>query len=117
MDNLFEEIIGLENLFLSWQEFRRGKRKKVDVQQFERNLEDNLFSTRRSELKTRTYRHGSYKSFYITDPKLRHIHKATVQDRIIHHALYRVLYPVFDPTFIHDSYSVLRESSFWSTLA
>jgi hypothetical protein len=41
--NIFEEIISLENLFLAWQEFRCGKRKKPDVQEFEFNLEDNLF--------------------------------------------------------------------------
>jgi len=28
-----------------------------------------------------------------------------VRDRIVHHALYRVLYPIFDETFIYDSYS------------
>ncbi len=58
-----------------------------------------------SELKNRTYRHSNYTSFYITDPKLRHIHKAIVKDRIVHHAVYRVLYPIFDAGFIYDSYS------------
>ncbi|MBU2595839.1 hypothetical protein KJ713_03355 [Patescibacteria group bacterium] len=41
----------------------------------------------------------------MTDPKRRHIHKASVRDRIIHHAIYRILYPVFDKSFIYDSYS------------
>ncbi|MCC6934380.1 MAG: group II intron reverse transcriptase domain-containing protein [Candidatus Yanofskybacteria bacterium] len=36
---------------------------------------------------------------------MRRIHKATVRDRLVHHALFRVLYPLFDRTFIHDSYS------------
>jgi len=71
--NLFNEIIDLENLFLAWREFRRGKRGKFDVQIFERNLEDNLFILHQ-ELKSGTYRHGDYTSFYITDPKLRKIH-------------------------------------------
>jgi len=30
--NIFEKIISLENLFLAWREFRKGKRKKKDVQ-------------------------------------------------------------------------------------
>lgn len=94
----------MENLFQAWKEFRRGKRKKKDVQLFERNLEDNLFSLH-LELKNKTYRHGNYTSFFITDPKSRHIHKACVKDRIVHHAIYRILYPIFDPTFIDDSYS------------
>jgi retron-type reverse transcriptase len=102
--NLYSSIISLENLFESWQEFRRGKRQKLDVQIFERNLENNLFSLHK-ELKGKTYRHGNYTSFYITDPKLRHIHKACVKDRVLHHAVYRVLYPIFDHGFIFDSYS------------
>lgn len=43
--------------------------------------------------------------FYISDPKVRHIHKATVKDRIVHHALFSALNPIFEPTFISDSYS------------
>ena len=73
------------------------------MQEFEWDLEDNIFRLHK-ELKSKTYRHGYYTSFYITDPKLRHIHKADVKDRIVHHAVYRVLYPIFDPTFIYDSY-------------
>lgn len=103
-NNLFCKIISLENLFASWQEFRKGKCKKSDVQIFERNLEDNLFSLH-FELKNRTYRHSNYTSFFITDPKVRNIHKACVKDRIVHHAIYRVLYPIFDKGFIYDSYS------------
>jgi len=89
---------------LSWKEFRKGKRKKIDIQEFERNLEDNLFSLH-TELKNKTYQHSDYTSFFITDPKSRNIHKACVRDRIVHHAIYRVLYPIFDPIFIYDSYS------------
>ncbi len=41
----------------------------------------------------------------MTDPKLRHIHKATVRDRVLHRAIFRVLYPLFDRLFIFDSYA------------
>ena len=57
------------------------------------------------ELRGKTYRHGSYSAFKINDPKPRDIHKASVADRIIHHAIYRILYPYFDKKFIYDSYS------------
>ena len=102
--NIFNETNSLENLFLAWKEFRRGKRKKPDVQEFERNLEDDLFNLH-NQLKTQTYQHSNYTSFDITDPKLRLIHKAYVRDRIVHHAVYRILYPIFDKSFIFDSYS------------
>ncbi|MBI2052209.1 MAG: hypothetical protein HYT38_00830 [Candidatus Sungbacteria bacterium] len=49
--------------------------------------------------------HGSYTPFYVTDPKLRHIHKASVRDRVLHQAVFRALYHIFDKSFIFDSYS------------
>ncbi|MBI4437506.1 hypothetical protein HY631_00990 [Candidatus Uhrbacteria bacterium] len=100
---MFNQIISLENLFAAWREFRRGKRSRQDVQEFERHLEDNVFLLH-DDLNGR-YRHGSYHRFHIFDPKHRIIHKATVRDRLVHHAVYRVLYPVFDRSFIFDSYS------------
>jgi len=102
--NVFNKIISPENLFAAWDEFKKGKQKKPDVQQFERYLEQNIFQLHR-ELKRKTYRHGPYTSFYINDPKPRHIHKALARDRIVHHAVFKTLYPLFDPTFINDSYS------------
>lgn len=102
--NLYNEIISTENLFLAWEEFSRGKRSKGDVQEFEFDLEKNIFEIHR-QLKCGVYKHGAYQSFYITDPKQRHIHKAQVCDRVIHHALYRNLYPLYDPTFIPTSFS------------
>ncbi|TSC91621.1 MAG: RNA-directed DNA polymerase (Reverse transcriptase) [Parcubacteria group bacterium Licking1014_17] len=94
----------MENLFLAWKEFRRGKKKRRDILEFEFNLEDNLFGLH-NQLSAKIYQHSPYESFCITDPKLRHIHKATVRDRILHHAVFRILYPIFDAGFIFDSYS------------
>jgi retron-type reverse transcriptase len=104
LDKNFEEIISLENLFLAWQEFLAGKKKKKDVQGFSRNLADNILALH-EDLANKTYRHGGYESFYVNDPKRRHIHKAGVRDRLLHHAVYRILYPFFDKTFIADSFS------------
>jgi len=94
----------LENLFLSWREFRRGKKGKLDVQKYEFALEDNLLKLH-YQLKNKNYKHSSYSPFYVRDPKLRHIHKARVRDRVLHQAVYRILYPIFDKQFIFDSYS------------
>ncbi|MBI4098588.1 MAG: Retron-type reverse transcriptase [Candidatus Magasanikbacteria bacterium] len=101
---MFDEIISLENLFSAWREFRRGKRDKSDVQLFERHIEDNIFSLH-EDLANGWYRHGLYERFHIFDPKHRIIHKATVRDRLVHHAVYRVLMPIFERSFIFDSYS------------
>ena len=97
-------LISIENLFQAWEEFKKGKRNKRDVQVFEKHLEDNLFGLQ-YELAKKTYRHGNYHQFYVNDPKRRHIHKAQVSDRIVHHLLYKYLYELFDKTFIFDTYS------------
>lgn len=60
------------------------------------------------ELKDGSYKHGGYKHFKISDPKPRDIHKATVRDRLTHHAVHRQLYPYFDRRFIADSFSCRR---------
>ncbi len=100
----FEKISSIENLLEAWSEFVKGKRGKPDVAEFSLNLMDNLLSLRR-DLINHTYRHGPYRAFNINDPKPRNIHKACVRDRVLHHAIYRVLYPFFDKTFISDSFS------------
>ena len=100
----YDYIISLENLLEAWREFIRGKHLKKDVQIFESDLMDNIVSLH-EDLSNYTYRHGSYEAFNISDPKPRNIHKATVRDRLVHHAIYRALYPFFDRTFISDSFS------------
>ncbi|MEK7114768.1 MAG: reverse transcriptase/maturase family protein [Patescibacteria group bacterium] len=67
-------------------------------------MENNLFILH-EELLSKQFIHQPYQSFYVRDPKLRHIHKATVYDRVLHQAIFRVLYSIFDCNFIEDSYS------------
>lgn len=100
----YDTIISLENLLVSWREFLRGKRKRKDVAGFSITFMDNILKLHK-ELKEKTYKHRSYQAFKINDPKPRDIHKATVRDRIVHHAIYRTLYLYFDKKFIYDSYS------------
>jgi len=102
--NLFEKIISPENLFSAWDTFKSDKRNKRDVKQFEWKLEQNIFQLCR-ELKNKTYKHGPYIGFYIRDPKQRHIHKALVRDRVLHHAVFSVINPIFEETFISTSFS------------
>lgn len=77
---------------------------KEEVVKFELRLEENLFALQKS-LVNKTYKHDSYEDFYICDPKRRHIHKASVRDRVLHQAIFQVLYPIYDKHFIYDSYS------------
>lgn len=102
--NVFKKIISLENLFLAWNEFKKDKQQRQDVQQFEWRLEHNIFQLHR-DLRYKRYRHGRYTSFYIHDPKQRLIHKAEVRDRVLHHTIFAVLNPIFEPMFIPYSFS------------
>ena len=104
----FSDIICLENLLEAWKEFEKGKKHKKDVQEFSIRLMDNIFSLN-ADLLNHTYESGGYQAFKINDPKPRDIHKAGVRDRLLHHAIYRKLYPFFDRTFISDSYSCRNE--------
>lgn len=101
---MFDEIISVENLLIAWGEFIVNKKKRVDMRVFSNDLLSNILSLH-DDLINLSYKHSSYQRFNINDPKSRVIHKAIVRDRLLHHAVYRILYPVFDRSFIFDSYS------------
>lgn len=102
--DLFNKIISLDNLFNSWDEFKIDKRNKPDVLKFEWQLERNIFDLH-DALRNKCYHHSPYSTFYIQDPKQRRISKARVCDRILHHAIFTILNPLFEPTFISHSFS------------
>lgn len=102
--HLFDPMVSIENLFFCWDQFKRGKKKRKDIQQFEVYLEDFVFELHQ-ELITGRYQHSPYKKFYVFDPKERHISKACVRDRLVHQMVYATLSKIFDPTFIAHSLS------------
>src|SRR3989338_2289273 len=77
----------------------QGKNSREDLQEFEWKLEQNIFSLYR-DLQSHQYKHGEYTAFSICDPKQRKIHKASVRDRVLHHAVFKILNPIFEQTFI-----------------
>lgn len=104
LPDLFEQITDPPFLFCAWEEFAKGKRARPDVQAFSDHLEANLLAISR-DLQSGNYKHGPYVPFTICDPKQRLIHKATVRDRIVHHAVFAALNPIFEPAFIAHSFS------------
>ena len=101
---LWEDLTSFANLYRAARKSRRGKRDQAAVETFEFNLERNLVELR-EELLERTYRPGRFYTFTITDPKPRLISAAPYRDRVIHHALCNVLEPIFERSFIFDSYA------------
>lgn len=102
--NLYPQICSFENLFFAFRDAARGKRGRADVAAFERDLEPNLFH-QQEELCAQAYRPGSYFHFRIRDPKPRIISAAPFRDRVVHHALVRVIEPIFERRFLYDSYA------------
>lgn len=105
---LFHEICSVANIYVAWRKFRKGKTKKLDVQYFELHLEDNLFKIRRLLLE-KIYNPQTYQSFFVKDPKLRHIHKAQVFDRVVHQALFQKLYPIVEKNLSSSVYSAREQ--------
>ncbi len=61
------------------------------------------------KLKNKTYKHGGYTVFYITEPKVRKIEKSRYIDRIVHRwVVDNFLVPYFVPTFINTTYACLK---------
>lgn len=102
--NLYSSIISFENLLLASQKARKGKRFKESCSRFEFNLERELFLLQQ-ELTDMTYCHGGYRNFFVFDPKQRLISAAPYRDRVVHHALCNIVEPIFDRSFIADSYA------------
>jgi len=93
-----------DNLLLAYRRASKGKRGHPSVAAFEFRLEDNILQLQR-ELQDKTYCPGPYTSFYIHDPKRRLISAAPFRDRVVHHALCNVIEPIFERSFITDSYA------------
>ena len=102
--NIFCQIVSFENLFLAWQNARKGKRYRDDVMEYSDRLEEKLIETQ-NQLIHHTYAVGRYRCFYILVPKKRLIMSLQFKDRIVQWAFYQVLNPIFDKAFIYDSYA------------
>jgi RNA-directed DNA polymerase len=103
-NDLWGKITTWDNLLSAAYKARQGKKFHEDVSRFFFNLGSELLRLQH-ELQTQTYQPGLYTTFYVLDPKKRLISAAPFRDRVVHHALCNVIEPVFEKTFIHDSYA------------
>lgn len=104
MSGMLDTITEWDNLWRAFQLAARGKRRKRSAAAFEHQVADRLLALQ-CELKSKTYRPGAYRHFFIHEPKRRKISAAPFRDRVVHHALCNVIEPVFDAQFIPDSYA------------
>ncbi len=102
--DLWPQVTSWKNLLDAAEVAARGKRFRADVAAFGARREEKDARIR-EELLSNTYRPGGYRQFVIHEAKPRLIRAAPFRDRVVHHALCRVLEPIWDRRFIFDSYA------------
>lgn len=102
--DLWPQVVSWQNLLAAYRECRRRKRYTPEAVRFEFAWETHLLLLQR-ELLAGAYVPGDYRHFYIREPKLRKISAAPFRDRVVHHAVVRVLEPLYERRFIYDSYA------------
>ena len=100
----YDDLCTWENLMFAYHAASKGKRGRFATAAFEYDLESNLIQLR-DALRDKSYCPGPYSSFYIHDPKRRLISAAPFRDRVVHHALCNLIEPLFERSFIFDSYA------------
>ncbi len=101
---MYDQLTSWANLLLAYRRASKGKRGQAAVAGFEHQLEEHLVGLQ-EELRSLTYRPGPYSSFYIHEPKRRLISAAPFRDRVVHHALCNLIEPLFERSFVTDSYA------------
>ncbi len=103
-DALFAAIAGFQPLLAAARTAILGKRRKAVPAAFMANLERKILRLER-ELSSKTWRPGGYVTILVKDPKRRMVSAAPFRDRVVHHALCKVIEPIFETGFIFDSYA------------
>ena len=94
----------LYDLFQAYFDARRNKRKTINALEFEVDFESKLIVLH-EEICQQKYKISPSICFINFKPVRREIFAATFRDRVVHHLLFNYINPIFDPTFINDSYS------------
>lgn len=102
--NLYPKIIAFANLLSAARKAQKGKLNRDNVLEFNYYLLLELEKVE-NQLKSKTYKPGAYKTFEILEPRPRMISAAPYRDRVVHHALCNIILPIFENTYIGDSYS------------
>jgi len=98
----FEHL--LYQLHLSYLQARKNKRNTHNQLRFEMYQEDGLMQLAKA-IYARKYNPKPCIAFIIHKPVMREIFAADFTDRVVHHLLYRCLYPIIDRKLINDTYS------------
>jgi hypothetical protein len=100
---LNKEQITLD-LFRAYYDARKNKRNTVNALAFEKYFEANIFDLC-DEITEKRYKPKRSIAFIVNKPVKREIFAADFRDRVVHHLIFNYISPIFEKTFINDSYS------------
>lgn len=102
---MYKDIYDLDNLYRASHNALKGKKSKSSAARFWL-YEDREILQMQKELKDKTYTFGGYNSFTLCDNGVdRRISVAPFKDRVLHHAIMQEIEPLFEKSFIYDSYA------------
>ena len=101
------EKVSVRALYDAWRAARRNKKPSENQLAFELHWMDRLLETQQ-QLNAGTWQPRPTTCFVAQRPKAREIHAPDFADRVVHHWLVPQLDAIYEPTFIHDSYSNRR---------
>jgi retron-type reverse transcriptase len=105
--NLYDQLCSFSNLYLAWQKTRRGSGRSVERATYFMVLETELLDLQ-EKLLAENWEPAPFRYFDIYDPKHRTIAVAEFRDRVMHHALVNVLEPIYEKSFIADSFATRK---------
>ena len=102
---MYRKIYNIDNLYLASKKAQKGKKSKVATAKFWL-YEDREILQMHEELRDKNYKWGGYNSFIFNDKGVeRRISVAPFRDRVLHHAIMNQIEPLFEKSFIFDSYA------------
>lgn len=101
---LYDQISSFDNLLGAYYMARRGKRYTEQCAAFSAVREEQLINLH-NHLVYGTWEPSPPREFVVTQPKLRLIQAPSFSDRVVHHAIYSIINPLFERKFISDSFA------------
>lgn len=99
----YEEITDYKNIYAAHLDAMKGKSERNEIMRFCLKLDENL-NKLYTDLQEGKYKVSGYRIIYIHVPKKRLIMALQYRDRVLQWSIYRLLNPLYEKTYIMDSY-------------
>lgn len=107
-NNLLPQILEINNMYRAMLNGARNKKNRISVRKFvnfaPREIKKLIF-----EVENFIYSPQKYHNFFVYEPKKREICAPHFRDVVLQHAIYQVLYPLFDKSFCPSSHGCRKK--------